>query len=87
MQILPWILFLTGAYITHLRDKHDKRIKCIDTALLPDEGFLFENNYFLLPNISLPAVFPPNSDDDSNEELGKKSEPSNEENDSVSEEN
>ena len=80
--------FYTAAYITHLRDRHGKRIKCFDTTLDPNEGFPFENNYFLLPNITQPAVLPPDSDDDkSNEESGKKNEPSNRENDSVSEEN
>ena len=71
-KFCPRSYFYTGSYISHLRDKHGEQIKCVDTALLPDEGFLFENNYFLLSNISRPAVLPPDSDDDLNEESGKK---------------
>ena len=86
-KFCPRSYFYTRAYITHHRDKHGERIKCFDTPLLPNERFLFENNYFLLSNISRPVILPSNSNDDSNVESGKKNEPSNEENDSVSEEN
>ena len=86
-KFCPYFYFYTGAYITHLRDKHGEKIKCVDTVLLPDKGFLFENNYFLLLNNSWLAVLPTDSDDDSNEESSKKNEPSNEENDLVGDEN
>ena len=61
----------TGAYITHLRDRHGERIKHTDAKLLPHEGYLFENDYVLLPKISQPAVLPPdsNEEDESNDEL------------------
>ena len=82
--------FYTGAFITHLRDKHAERVKYIAEELLPDEGYRYENNYVLIPNIPQPAVLPPDSDIDDDSRGGPSDvsgQPFNQESESVDDRN
>ena len=81
--------FYAGAYITHLRDKHAERVKYIAEELLPDEGYRYENNYVLIPNITRPDVLCPDSDIDDSQggpsDVG--GQPFNEESESIDDRN